>query len=69
MNITIKDFGGIVPSLDEFNLPSNGAQSAKNVDLSGGTLRIISYTENLEEIVLYFNHFINSVFSLIINRT
>lgn len=44
MKIEIKDFGGIVPSLDEFSLPPNGAQVAENVDLSGGTLRKMALT-------------------------
>ena len=44
MKIEIRDFGGIVPSMDEFSLPNNGAQVAENVDLSGGTLRKMALT-------------------------
>jgi hypothetical protein len=39
MKIAIANFGGLVPSRDPISLPENGAQTAKNVDLSGGTLR------------------------------
>lgn len=39
MKLDLKDFGGIVPRLDPYNLPDSAAQRAHNVDLSGGTIK------------------------------
>jgi hypothetical protein len=39
MKIHLEKFGGIIPGTDPVNLPGNGAQIAKNVDLSEGTIK------------------------------
>jgi len=44
MKIELANFGGIIPSRDPIALPAEGAQVAKNVDLSGATLRPWSVT-------------------------
>jgi hypothetical protein len=44
MKLDIKDFGGIIPRLDPFTLPESAAQTAHNVDLSGGTIKPFKIT-------------------------
>ena len=39
MKLELEKFGGIVPGTDPHNLPANAAQTARDVDLSEGTLK------------------------------
>lgn len=46
MKLEIDKFGGIIPGTDESGLPHNAAQTARNIDLSGGTIKPWSTTNN-----------------------
>jgi len=50
MPIRLRDFGGLIPKIDNTKLPESSAQFANNVDLTSNTLRPINITGEFNQI-------------------